>query len=132
MIGGSDVIFEARNEQAAMDMAMRVLALAWSSAVFEDADTGQTFKSYRDVDLNGREEILVYRDAAAQEKWREEGPVDGTMVHLIGRRGELTLGLDDVPDQQITSIVDVIRKSLRTDLFAVGATREKLPVKDAA
>jgi hypothetical protein len=47
------------------------------------------------------------------------------MIHLIGRRGELTIGLDDVPGKPILSIVDIIQRSLRTrpELFA-GTVRE--------
>lgn len=126
MIGGTDIILNARNVQAAMDMAIRVIRLAWDQAVFEDADTGQTFRSYSEIDLRARPEILVYRDQKAQSDWKEIGPdpsVEGTMIHLIGRRGELTIGLDDEPTPAILSIVDVIRRSLRAqpELFAAAA-----------
>jgi hypothetical protein len=113
MIGGTDIILKARDERAAMDMAIRVIRLAWEHAVFEDADTGQTFRSYSDIDLRGRPEI------------RPDPAVNATMIHLIGRRGELTIGLDDVPGKPILSIVDIIQRSLRTrpELFA-GTVRE--------
>jgi hypothetical protein len=127
MIGGTDIILKARDEQSAIDVAMRVIRLLWKNAVFEDADTGETFISYYEMELHGCPEILVYRDAPAQRRWKEIGPdpgVDGTMIHLIGRRGELTIGLDDVPSHEMRALVDSITHSLRSELFASTAVRK--------
>ena len=117
MIGGTDIILKTRHERVAMDLAVRAIRLAWEHAVFEDADTGETFNNYANLPLRGREELFIYRDADAQAIWKEVGPdpsVDGTMIFLIARRGELTIGLDDEPSPSTLSIVDVIRQSLRT------------------
>jgi len=120
MIGGTDIIMPVRDAETALDLAIRATLRLWKLPVFEDADTGEMFTDYRDLVLGGRQEILVYRDPAAQAAWKELGAdesLDGTMIHLIARDGELTIAVDDVPNPSICAFIHAVRGGLRDDLF---------------
>ena len=115
MIGGTDIIIPVKDCESALETAVLTIARAWKSAFVEDAETGAAISKSRDPGLLGRQEILVYRNAAAQKSWKELGAdesLDGTMIHLIARDGELTIAVDDIPSPAIRSLVDAIQKAL--------------------
>jgi hypothetical protein len=114
-----------------MDLAIRTTLQLWDRPVFEDANTGQTFADYRRLVLAGRQEMLVYRDAASQAQWKSCGAdpaLEGTMIYLIARDGQLTIAVDDIPNPSIRSYVEAVRSGLRNDLFASSAERRKKKV----
>jgi hypothetical protein len=121
MIGGSDIIIPVKDARMAMDMAICAAARMWNHPVFEDADTGHTFQDLWQVIVAPPPELLIYRDAAAQEAWKRLGADDslnGTMIHLIARDGELTIAVDDVPGPKIRSYIESVRTGLCNALSA--------------
>jgi hypothetical protein len=120
MIGGTDEIIPVADEAAALDHSLRALSRLWPHAVYEDADTGEAFANYAQINFGGRRDFFVFRDKDAADKWEELGAdesLDGTMIHFLSRPRELTIVVDSNPPQFIHLFLQALRRSLRQDLF---------------
>jgi len=127
MIGGSDVIIPVARDAEAMDLAVRAVVRLWRDVVIEDANTGEVFRRYADIDFARRREILCFRDPASAKLWDQLGAdpsLDGTLIHLLRSEGELTVAIDANPPPQIEAFVSSLRRSLAQELFAGTVTRE--------
>jgi hypothetical protein len=127
MIGGRDVIIPTARGTEAMDFAIRAITRLWPDVVLEDAITGEKLGRYRDISFAGRQEILAFRDPTAAQSWDDIGAdpsLEGTLMHFLLSKGELTVAIDASPPPVIESFVEALRQSLCQDLFATTARRE--------
>jgi hypothetical protein len=121
MIGGKDIVIPTSAGAAALDLAVRAISRRWPSAVFEDAETGEVFATYRSLGLGPVREILAYRDNEAAAQWRELGAdetLTGTMIHLLVSQDSLTLVVDVNPPAELQSLVTAIQEGLKHGIFA--------------
>ena len=128
MIGGCDIQISTHAETDGLDVALRLCRRLWPNAVFEDVSTGSRHRDLTQLALDQVEEILVYRDHAAALRWDDCGAIpelNGTLIHLILRKGLLTLTLDDEPNEQLIGYADSVKKALRQPLFNVIASSSR-------
>jgi len=117
MIGGTDFVIPATSGETALDLALRCAFGIWPNAIVEDAETGDTFHSYYEACLNGRRELLVYKDEGAAKRWDEMGAVDelsNTMIQLFASDRGFTIIVDSSPSEEMLSYVKTVRNALRT------------------
>jgi hypothetical protein len=127
MISGTDIVIPVRDEFDALDFALRAVVRLWDDVVLEDAETGEVFSSYWEINLFGRHEILAFRDPEVARLWDDIGTdpsLDGTLIDFLLSPGELTVAVDDVPPPQIRLFVESLRAALRKDLFASEGERK--------
>ncbi|HZK81680.1 MAG TPA: hypothetical protein VFC46_11445 [Humisphaera sp.] len=133
MIGGRDIIIPTARGAEALDLAVRAVTRLWGpNVVLEDGVSGEGFRRYGDIDFAGRREILAFRDAESARLWDELGAdpsLDGTLIHFLLSKGELTVAVDAEPSTQIASFVESLQRSLAQDLFA---SRVEFPTTEAA
>lgn len=116
MIGGRDVIIPTTAGSAAMELVLRAALRLWPRAVFEDAQTGDVLKNHGPLDLRGREEVLVYEDDNAAERWHDSGAEDvlaNTMIHVLLRPDSITIVVDNRPSAAIVSLLSEIKLGLQ-------------------
>ncbi len=116
MIGGTDFVIPTTSGETALDLALRCAFGIWPKAIVEDTETGDTFHSYYEASLNGRRELLVYKDEDAANRWDEMGAVDqlnGTMIHLFVSDRGFTIVVDSSPSKEMLSYVETVRNALR-------------------
>ncbi len=124
MIGGEDILIRTCPGPAAMEFAIRTIRRQWPSAIFEDAQTGESLQEVRLAGLSNRCEVLAYKDRAWADQWRDQGAdesLTGTMIHLLISEDGLTAVVDADPPAEVRSVIDSIRRGLRQDLFGVKA-----------
>jgi hypothetical protein len=121
MIGGKDILIPTDPGAAALDFAVRAISRRWTSAVFEDAETGCMFDTYASVPFGTVREILVYKDKSAADRWHDLGADDalnGTMIHVLRGPAGLTLVVDSEPPAEVNSLVTAIQGGLGRGVFA--------------
>ena len=115
MIGGHDVIIPTTRGPEALNVAVRAAIALWPAAVIEDAVTGETFPPDERLDVAGRQEILVFRDAKSAELWETLGSdsrLRGTLIHFLLSGEELTVVVDASPPAPIEKFVEGLRQKL--------------------
>jgi hypothetical protein len=120
MIGGQDIHIGVPSGAAALGAATQVVSVRWPRAVF--AIDGKLVRRCADLDLHDSSEVVIYRDMAACEAWRETGYDDslkGTMIYLICDPTNLTLVVEDDPSPETRVLV----KAIQDGLASVGGRR---------
>jgi hypothetical protein len=97
MIGGveSQVLTQTAD---ALEIGIRTIQRHWPKAVIENGETAERYHHVRDVPFGKMSELFVYRDAAAADRWDEDGAVPevfNTMIHLLEDPGMLTIVVDE-------------------------------------
>lgn len=100
MIGGEDiqVTLESAPPADTVGYVLRLLRAAWPDAVVDDVEDE---RGPRPIDAmfpaRAFHELLVYRDAASQRLWDEQGATNETndsMIHILADDGCLTFVVD--------------------------------------
>jgi hypothetical protein len=113
MIGGIDIVLVAPAEVPLADVIVRRMAETWPSGLFEDVDADRSYglsDPWVAIHAANSKEFFVYRDAAAEESWEQNGAVPenaNTMIHfLIGgllsgkhRLRQMTIVCDQETDE---------------------------------
>lgn len=121
MIGGQDIEIPTAQGSCALDFAARAVRERWPDAVFEDAQTGELFADYSDLQLVRTTEIFAYKDKLAKSKWDELGADEslvGTMIHILQSGSRITLVVDSEPSGEVLSLVNAIQDGLRSGVFS--------------
>lgn len=115
MIGGIDIGIPTQLGASALDRSARIVVRAWPDAVFVCGETGQKWHHINDLPLASMRELLIYRDAAVEQRWEHEGAVPqlrDTLVHLLVDDGLITVVVDDPESFEMRPIVEALRTEL--------------------
>ncbi|MBI2190658.1 MAG: hypothetical protein HYU36_01580 [Planctomycetes bacterium] len=129
MIGGTDRVIPTKAGVTALDVCVRVILREWPKAVFEDATTGVVYPSYESLSFRDLTELFVYRDQEIAQSWNEHGAIPAlanTMIHLLGRKDELTLVADSFESGPVSRIFQSIEAGLRMDILNLPAQLRKV------
>jgi hypothetical protein len=120
VIGGSDIVFPAVGDSAALEACARIIGRYWPDIRFEDAITGDKYQRLGDIPLGLVRELLAYPDENAEIAWDSDNPdcPENSMLYLILRPEEITVVLDNPNTEQMQSILEAIRDYLWTDIIA--------------
>jgi hypothetical protein len=127
MIGGVDIRIATSADDSAAIIAVRVVLQYWPHAAFENAVTGEYYKTYWQIPFSDLKEIFVYRDASAAQQWDAEGAVPGvhnTMIHILRDKGLLTLVVDDPEGSEMGHIIADVSCGLKNDIMNTAAEVE--------
>jgi hypothetical protein len=124
MIGGEDIVIERGNADRSLlfEAIAQATSESWPALIVQDAATGDTYASIRDVPFGALSEMILYRDASSEEAWRTDGATEEnyeTMIHvLVGdnsvtvvvgeNRGEISMIVE-----RLMSVVDGLPRELR-------------------
>ncbi len=116
MIGGTDIVFPAVGDSAALEACARIVGRHWPNVRFEDAVTGEKYQRLADIPLGKVRELLAYPNAAAEAAWDADTPdsPENSMLYLIVRPEDITVVLDNPNTAEMRSILNAIRDLLRT------------------
>jgi len=119
VIGGSDIVFPAVGDSAALEACAQIVGRRWPNIRFEDAVTGDKYPRLGDIPLGRVRELLVYRDADAEAAWDGDSPdsPENSMLTLIVRPEDITVVLDNPDTADVRSILDAIHDWLWTDIL---------------
>lgn len=121
MIGGVDVRIPTSAGRQAMEVAVRAVRQAWPRSVFENGRTGDRYDRFQQIPFGRMEELFVYRDADAENRWNEKGAVPelaNTMIHLLHDQGLITVVIDN-HDEEVDAILGAIRSGLNDSIHAI-------------
>ncbi len=97
-------------------LCVRHLASLWPECIFEDAETGEVYRSCHEVPFAQIRELFGYRDPPAYASWEELGADESngnTMVHLLCYdTGKLTIVVDDEANPEMREYIAAIHASL--------------------
>jgi hypothetical protein len=126
MIGGIDTHIPTRVGDLAVEVAVRAVRQHWPDAVFEHGDTGDKYDEFWQIPFGELNEIFVYRDPIASQRWDAEGAVPevyNTMVHIIADEGMITLVVDE-KDAAMQQLIATISSALDDDILYMPALLE--------
>lgn len=134
MIGGTDILIEAREGFAVWDMILRTVLHHWPDCVYQNAnDASGTIHQVMNAGISNPPscEVFIYRDATAAQLWEEEGATEetaNTMLHVIVGESSsqvvpVTLVCDDLSGE-MAAIVDEIQAACRDSLHQSGNENE--------
>jgi len=117
MIGGVDVILQTDlPADRALDAAVRTISRRWPHAAFQDGNTGLLLRAYPLIRFAKLNEVLVYQDHSAFERWEEIGAdpsTANTMIHLLSYKpGRLTVVVDDERATEMSQLISSIRAAI--------------------
>lgn len=120
MIGGTDVVFPVVGDSAALEACARIVRRCWPDIRFEDAVTGDKYRSLSDIPFGKVRELLAYPNADAEAAWDADSSTsdENSMRYLIVRPDEdLTVVLDNPDTAEMRSLLHAIHELLRTDIL---------------
>ena len=114
MIGGSDIVFPAVGDSAALEACARIVGRHWPNIRFEDAITGDKYQRLGDIPFGRVRELLAYLDSGAEAAWDADSPdsPENSMLYLIVRPQDVTVVLDNPNTPEMRSILESIRDFL--------------------
>lgn len=123
MIGGIDIRLPTRAGIEAVEVAVRAIRQRWPLAVVENGETGERYRSFRQVPFGDARELFVYRDESIADVWDEDGAVpevSNTMIHILFDAGLITAVIDE-RDAEMNVIIEAIRSALDDSILYVSA-----------
>lgn len=126
MIGGIDVHLPTRAGASSIEVAVRAVRQRWPVATFENALTGEQYPHFGQIPFGEIQELFVYRDSAAAEKWDVDGAVPevyNTMLHLIPDDNLLTVVVDE-RNAAMNELLAAIQSGLRDEIHCILAGLE--------
>lgn len=127
MIGGVDIILSTlTSPQNAISMSLGLIGRIWPDAVVEDADSGEK-SAIGDGALipETMTDIFVYQNKEIAQKWDQLGAepeLAGTMIHVLARKDEVTVVVDDPKSEAARIFISTMKNALHMDIFATVAT----------
>jgi hypothetical protein len=117
VIGRTDILIDTPfSREETLALCARRLASLWRDCVFEDAETGEVYRTYHEVPFGQTRELFGYRDPAAYASWEELGADEAnanTMVHLLCYEArKLTVVVDDEANPEMRAYIDAVHESL--------------------
>jgi len=103
MIGRHDILFETSSPPELALEAIKVIRLTWSTAIIEDALTGDSLEQAMLGLAKTPEHIFIYRDTDVKKSWEVNGAVPenrNSMVHFVWDEKTLAVIVDD-PNEKI-------------------------------
>jgi hypothetical protein len=119
MIGGTDIVIPALGGPEALDACVRIVQRHWPQARFEDAVTGDKYRSYGELPMGRVRQLLVYPNVEAEAAWDADDPDSppNSMLYLILSPTDITAVLDDPAAADMQAILASIRTVLRMDIL---------------
>jgi hypothetical protein len=120
VIGGTDIVFPVVGDSAALEACARVVGRCWPDIRFEDAITGDKYRSVGDIPFGKVRELLAYPNAVAEAAWDADSSTsdENSLLYLIVRPDEdLTVVLDNPDTAEMRSILKAMDELLRTDIL---------------
>jgi hypothetical protein len=104
MIGGADLVLHGRTKAHDTDILVRGIRSEWPRALIQRADDvdATPIRSFR-LPVFGPAELIVYRDPASYQSWRDHGATADNQDGMI---------LVIVSDDAVTLVVDQPRSAL--------------------
>lgn len=123
MIGGTDIVFPAVGDSAALEACARIVRRHWPDVRFEDAITGQKYSQLGDIPLGKVRELLAYPDDESEAAWDSDSPnsPENSMLSLIVRPEDVTVVLDNPDTPQMQSLLNAIHEMLWADIYMTYA-----------
>jgi hypothetical protein len=123
MIGGIDVAIPTNCGPMSIEIAVRAIRQRWPHAEYENGITGDRYHEFGQIPFGKLEEIFVYRDGAAADRWDADGAIPSlrnTMIHLVADPELVTVVVDE-RDAEMEAIVTAISSALRDKVPPIPA-----------
>ena len=119
MIGGTDIVFPAVGDSAALEACARIVGRHWPHIRFEDAITGDKYQWLGEIPFGRVRELLAYLNTDAETAWDADSPdsAENSMLYLIVRPDDITVVLDNPDTAEMRSILGAIHDLLWSDIL---------------
>lgn len=123
MIGGIDIDLPTYGNSLALEIGVRAIRQIWSTAVFEDAETGDRYNRFWQIPFGSIKELFVYPDKESADAWDNEGAIpslSNKMIHLIADDEAITVVVDE-KDAAMDEVVSSISSGLSDNIHFITA-----------